>query len=127
MKLAVAEAQIHTASVEVKTLTISGKQVTLAVFKQLKEGAMSADNIDAIWGQVNYCPGRNHCSGDAWHIHVVYQEGAELRRAAVSRPGFDRRRRQWEFLDGEWPEEYRSEVAALWERILNVPQLFIAV
>jgi hypothetical protein len=35
--LTVHNAEIRTAAVEVNTLTISGKQVTLAVFRQLQE------------------------------------------------------------------------------------------
>jgi len=36
-QLTVRNAQVSTASVQIKTLTISGKQVTLAVFRQIAE------------------------------------------------------------------------------------------
>lgn len=41
-QLTVHNATITTAAVEVKTLTISGKQVTLAVFRQLREEQLIA-------------------------------------------------------------------------------------
>lgn len=84
-KLTAENAVIKTASVEVKTLTISGKQVTLAVFRQLKD----EDVIDPItcqllgmpWGTVNYHPDK--CGDGAEHIHVIWQKGTELRRATI--------------------------------------------
>jgi hypothetical protein len=39
---------------------------------------------------VNYCPGKTCSGGDGNHMHVVWQEGTELRRASVARtPWFD--------------------------------------
>ena len=37
MIIDVQQAEIKTASVEIKSLTVSGKQLTLAVFRQLQE------------------------------------------------------------------------------------------
>ncbi|MEV4043150.1 hypothetical protein [Streptomyces sp. NPDC049744] len=91
-QLTTQNATITTAAVEVKTLTISGKQVTLAVFRQLKEEALIADdgtlNGDP-WGVVNYHPDK--CGGDQReHWHVVWQNGNDLRRARVDHiPHFD--------------------------------------
>lgn len=89
-KLTAENAVIKTASVEVKTLTISGKQVTLAVFRQLPE----IEVIDlrgklrgVLWGRVNYCPDKN-CGKWPGHVHVVWQEGESLRRATVYPPHF---------------------------------------
>jgi CRISPR/Cas system-associated endonuclease Cas1 len=79
------EASIKTATVEVKALTISGKQVTLSVFRQLQNeeliGYFSGQLKGVPWGRVNYNPG--DCVEDVPHIHVVWQQGSELRRSCV--------------------------------------------
>jgi hypothetical protein len=82
--LTVHNAEVKTAAVEIKTLTISGKQVTLAVFRQLKEELLIADDgtLNGVpWGTVNYHPDK--CGDKAEHWHVVWQKGLELRRSAV--------------------------------------------
>ena len=80
------EAIIKTAQVEIKALTVSGKQVTQALLKQLEHKRL----IDVVrltyngipWGRINYhveCsqkPGRRH-------HHVVWQDGEELRRDCI--------------------------------------------
>jgi hypothetical protein len=84
-QLTTQNATITTAAVEVKTLTISGKQVTLAVFRQLKEEPLLATDgtLNGVpWGAVNYHPEKcaeSHFS----HWHIVWQHGTELRRARV--------------------------------------------
>lgn len=79
------EATIKTAAVEVKALTISGRQVTLSVFRQLKQEAIldedTADLRGVPWGIVNYFWG--DCAKAKEHLHVVWQKGDELRRACV--------------------------------------------
>lgn len=83
--LNVQNAQVSTAKVEIKTLTISGKQVTLAVFRQLIEEQLIAENgrlKGVAWGTVNYHPDK--CHDDDPHWHVVWQLGNELRRSKVS-------------------------------------------
>jgi len=92
--LTVHNAEVKTAAVEIRTLTISGKQVSLAVFRQLVE----ADLIDSEsglfrgqpWGVVNYHPDKV-CATASDHRHVVWQLDSELRRAAVPAPRFNRR------------------------------------
>jgi hypothetical protein len=83
--LTVHNAEITTARVEIKTLTVSGKQVTLAVFRQLRrvpilpdDGVLAGDP----WGTVNYHPDK--CADVAPHWHVVWQHGTDLLRSAVS-------------------------------------------
>lgn len=92
-RLTVQNASITTAAVEVKTLTISGKQVTLAVFRQLREEPLIADDgtlNGQPWGYVNYHPDK--CGDDSPHWHVVWQQGDELLRSAIDKtPRFDRR------------------------------------
>lgn len=84
-RLTVQNASITTAAVEVKTLTISGKQVTLAVFRQLREEPLIADDgtlNGQPWGYVNYHPDK--CADATPHWHVVWQRGDELLRSRVS-------------------------------------------
>lgn len=86
-KLTAENAVIKTAFVEVKTLTISGKQVTLAVFRQLpKEDLISLRDLKmngVPWGHVNYHPDK--CSEASTHLHVVWQKTTQLLRATVPR------------------------------------------
>lgn len=102
-QLTIHNAQIATATVEVKTLTISGKQVTLAVFRQLQEKQLvTTDGVFAglPWGRVNYHPDKIQetawdrkpvgCESTGMHLHVVWQDGGELRRALVRKPEFGR-------------------------------------
>lgn len=84
-KLTVQNAEIRTASVEIKTLTVSGKQVTLAVFRQLFQKPLLVSDgrlAGEPWGIVNYHPEPKECSGFL-HWHVVWQEASELRRSVV--------------------------------------------
>jgi hypothetical protein len=96
VKITAAEAIVKTASVEVRVLTLSGKQVTLAVFRQLQEedifdctGALPSLR-GVPWGHVNYCPNGDKCRAPesyirTEHLHVVWQLGEELRRARVDK------------------------------------------
>jgi hypothetical protein len=81
MKIKASEAIVKTASVEIKALTVEGKQMTLAVFRQLEvEQLISEDGSlrGVPWGRVNYL--RN----SADELHVVWQKGDELRRCLVT-------------------------------------------
>ena len=86
------EASIKTATVEVKALTISGKQVTQSVFRQLQEEDLlnpETGQLNGVpWGRVNYYWGRCEPS----HLHVVWQKGGELRRSCVFESFRDRQR-----------------------------------
>ncbi|WUR84507.1 hypothetical protein OG967_39910 [Streptomyces phaeochromogenes] len=86
-QLTTLNATVTTASVELNTLTISGRQVTLAVFRQLREEPLIAQDgtLNGVpWGTVNYHPDK--CTDGKEHLHVVWQRGAELRRASVQPP-----------------------------------------
>jgi len=91
MRINVSEATIKTATVEIKTMSISGKQVTLAVFRQLIDEPVLAWDADGaatvkgpIWGSINYHPDKSECMAlRGEHIHVVWQRGDELRRSAI--------------------------------------------
>lgn len=98
-KLTVQNAEIKTAAVELKTLSVSGRQVTLAVFRQLLEEQLVAEDgsLNGVpWGTVNYHPDKCEWRPDVYytdgledHWHVVWQKGPELRRSRVNKtPGF---------------------------------------
>ncbi len=80
----ISNAQIKTAAVEIKTLTVSGRQVTLSVFKQiieeplLDEVAMKLNGTP--WGTVNYFV-KDDLS--EFKINIIWQKGSELRRCAI--------------------------------------------
>jgi hypothetical protein len=83
------EATITTATVEIRQLRVSGKQVTLAVFRQLEaEGIMDWDTGSfrgLPWGWVNYHPEKTVCQYLRDHRHIVWQRGDELRSDTLSR------------------------------------------
>jgi hypothetical protein len=93
------DARVRTMAVGIKAMSISDKQVTLAVFRQLFEENLIADDghLNGLpWGIINYCPSKD-CSpqdfgyhdGKAGHHHIVWQKGDELRRATVTKkPSF---------------------------------------
>jgi hypothetical protein len=82
--LTVRNAEIHTATVEIRTLTVSGRQVTQAVFRQLLEEHLVSLGDGTFrgtpWGWVNYHPSKDCKESEADHMHVVWQCGEELRR-----------------------------------------------
>ena len=87
-RIAANEATIKTASVEVRALTISGRQVTLSMFRQLQEEQVVDEETltlkGPVWGKVNYFWGDNaNFSESSLPLHVVWQKGDELRRAIV--------------------------------------------
>jgi len=81
----VREATVRTMSVQVKSLTIANKQVTLSVFRQLQqEQIVDAKTLELRgipWGKVNYFWGP--CAERANHLHIVWQKGEELRRCCL--------------------------------------------
>src|SRR5262245_55035459 len=111
-KLNAENAVIKTASVEVKTLTISGKQVTLAVFRQLPIkhiiSDVSYDLLGMSWGTVNYSlPDKPY--GD--HVQVVWQEGSKLYRCWVTERFCD-----WQEI-GSLIKESKADLDALYHRV----------
>ena len=80
------EVTLKTASVEIRTLTINGKQMTLAVFRQLiNDGSVIDDEVLELrgdpWGIVNYCTTKECATSFGHHLHVIWQDGGELRRS----------------------------------------------
>lgn len=88
--LTVHNVEIQTPTITIGVMKVGRKQVTLAVFRQLREaGLVSKDGylVGRPWGVVNYHPDK--CAEAEPHWHVVWQQGDQLRRAAVDiRPSF---------------------------------------
>lgn len=84
----VEHAEIRTATVAIRALTIDKRQVTLAVFRQLRDEPVVDRDTGEFrglpWGTVNYHPDK--CSDMGTHLHVVWQLGNELRRAGEYEP-----------------------------------------
>jgi hypothetical protein len=130
------EATIRTATVEIKSLTISGKQVTLSVFRQIPYqhiiGHYTSTEMPALlgfpWGTVNYFwPG---CvSGDrtkfllSGSLHVVWQDDDALYRSVVSPFALG----PFTYGQPDKRDEWQAEYKKLYEELASLPQLFIAV
>lgn len=85
----VSQASLCTVSVEVKTIRISKKQMTISVFRQIEVESPFTDPSDGrhakdyptergvIWGRVSYIPKES----PAWtDYYVIWQKGNELRK-----------------------------------------------
>lgn len=103
--ITVQEASLKTATVEIKTIQVGNKQMTLAVFRQLEnESAFGLVRIHMpewyfrvwrevceqnIWGYVNYHSsiGCDLLHGqeppEDWHRHVIWNDDGRLRRWLV--------------------------------------------
>ena len=130
MLIKVKDASVKTVAVEIRTLTISNKQVTLALFRQIKEESVLDWDTGGLcgipWGTVNYHVG---CDDDAYsgHIHVVWQKGDELRRDVVNPL------QHLEWYLRELSEKQSKELRAIFpllkkniNALFELPQLFIA-
>lgn len=85
-------AQIKTASVEIKTLSVSGRQVTLSVFRQIIEESIIHEDTMKLngtpWGLVNYFV---KVDDPEYKINIVWQKGKELRRCAILKKAYQRK------------------------------------
>ena len=102
--ITVQDAAIRTATVEVRSLVISGRQLTLSVFRQLPERDLiaSVDERPALtgqpWGLVNYFWGDQ----DRTDLHVVWQDGDRLYRDLIPRDAQRHRLyREWRMEIGD--------------------------
>lgn len=102
MKILANKATVATASIEVKTLTLNKKQVTLSVFRQIdseRPRPYYFDDTDnntctpveveevRLWGRVNYCPEK--CP-DIEHVHFLWETwDMRLKRCTLFYPGND--------------------------------------
>ena len=89
--ITVKNAKLQTVTVAIESLTVNGRQVTLAIYRQLIEEELidySGELRGLPWGTVNYHP---HCEFKGPHVHVVWQKGDQLRRATQLIDDNDRR------------------------------------
>jgi hypothetical protein len=104
----VEKAQIKTTAVEIKTLTVSGKQVTLSVFRQIPEEelvdweTMSLKGVP--WGNINYFWKDN---GNEDFFHLLWQKGKELRRFILRK----------NLINIKWHYDYKSYIKNTTERL----------
>lgn len=75
-------------SISIKVLTLGTRQVTQTLYRQLVEDELTTEEGEIVpwahvWGKVNVCT--PECKGHHdRHIHVVWDNGEELRRSRVS-------------------------------------------
>jgi hypothetical protein len=128
--ISVRDAKVKTVAVEVKALTISGKQVTLAVFRQLlKEPLIDLETAELNgipWGKVNYF----WADDPATHLHIVWQKGEELRRDCVYRYehsevnySWARQKRQLAWQRDDLIEAIKALKGAIDDRWLHAPTI----
>lgn len=79
--VSVDQAKLSKVSVEIQVVRVGGRQMTLAVFRQLKREPLidwkTLQLRGVPWGWVNYHRG---CSDDVEHLHIVWQDGNRLLR-----------------------------------------------
>lgn len=137
-RISVYEASVRAATVEIKALVVSGKQVTLSVFRQLKsEDVIDLETIELRglpWGTINYfwkgCSdwedqgSRERIGSADAHLHVVWQSGQELRRACAYEQG-ERLADSRPYRLREVAEEYASVI--LVHRVLTGAERSLSV
>lgn len=147
MKISVEDISIKTASIEVKTLTLTRKQVTLAVFRQL-DNIYCIDMDDfkirgKIWGRINY---HHNCIESKKHLHLVCEISKKIYHGIIYEE-FDQQCVYYK-IDTEraygipelceedvWANKYQqiwSELSHKWNEVyynirFNTDHLFIAV
>lgn len=137
--ISIEHASLSTAKVEIQTITVRGKKVTQALFRQFKEESPflygdhdvcddhphSTDSEyivgtkGRIWGWVNYFP---ECTyGVIDPANLVWQKNNELRRWVMGKPCAG-------FRDG-WRVSQPAEHPSMkhYNEIIQLPQLFIAM
>lgn len=121
MRIRTEEATVKTASVEMKVLTISGKQMTLAVFRQLDAEPVIDEETGELrgvpWGRINYFWG--DCIAN--HLHIIWQKGDELRRACVSRDFRTSTTKAFEDLADSYERFVHLRIAEGWQPDAPLP------
>jgi len=118
------DVSINTATIEVKVMKIGNRQVTLAVFRQLRTESIIDHKTGALrgipWGKVNYHVGCEIAGAGTSHIHIVWQKGGELRRCYVVHP-------QMSFTDEYLATLEGMKHMQVYAQLEALDQLFIAV
>ncbi len=116
----VKDAQIKTASVEIRHVMVSNRKMTQSVFRQIPMDELVDFDADGrvvyrgtIWGQVNYWGGgpdkyyRDRDGNRKGRTHLLWQDGDELRRSVVAP--------DWDSCVPELPLGELSEYSTLWD------------
>ena len=135
MEIYAEEATISVAKVEIKTLSLSGKQITLALFRQFGEANGLDEDYEPIgklWGRINYCPGKNACEiydedGNKRHDHILWEKEGMLYRFALRKSLGRECYIQDISRNDRWYEEFKNAFLKGWALIEKLPQLFIAI
>ena len=84
------ECKITSNTVQIKILEVKGKQMTIAVFKQLITEEIvdysSGKLMGEVWGFVNRHDDYQSHYGLAPHLHIIWQKGNELRKDRIEMP-----------------------------------------
>jgi hypothetical protein len=108
--LMVHNAELSTASISVRILQIEGKQVTLAVFRQLLEEHIVDENCNlkgTPWGHVNYL--LDDTANFRGAINLLWQKGTELRRCILY-PKMYRQPFRFREKPISWPENDETKL-----------------
>lgn len=83
----VENAKINTASIEIKTLTVSNRQLTMGTFRQIEEDHLIDFKLLKLngipWGRINYFWGDNGC--EDVHFHIIWQKDNEIKRSIIKK------------------------------------------
>jgi len=134
--LAAKDVVISTAVVEIKTIVVSGKQMTISLFNQIIQEDIccifpddpndDANDIllDGIpWGTINY---HHKCPSPRGHWHLIWQKGSELRQCTVYRSFSLLLESEYIEARGRERELIVSNCNQLINIVKTLPQLFIA-
>jgi hypothetical protein len=133
-------AQVRTATVQIKALTVSGKWLTLAVFRQLPwsrgvlmtfdpaVGYGTARAVGTPWGRVNYHP--RACPRRA-HLYLVLEANGRLYQLSWSGDGWSPWWKEYAPKDRAEAERAKAGMQESWTDcyldLCALDQLFVAV
>lgn len=154
-QVSVDEVSLNVIGVSIKAVQIGKKQMTLSVFRQLQNESIwdYGDPLGPVWGHVNYfwngcgcerffrpprveqysvadgrvCERLHHRLSPRDAVHIIWQNGSELRRSCVSLRNGEAETRYPFFCANDDPDFERSWKTFYLEHIEMAEQLFIAV
>lgn len=110
-------AEIKTAAIEIKSLTVSNRQVTLSLFRQIPhEDLIDYDQMKlngTPWGQINYFWKETY---EDCKIHIVWQKGKELRRSIILRKA------SYNYISHGWHSDITQDIKDLGYSIATITE-----
>lgn len=121
MSIDVNHAELHTATVELKMITVNQRQMTLSVFRQIPERRLidgETMKLNGVpWGWVNYFwPDVKIPFNAKGAVQVVWQKDATLYRSVI----MPLRRRLWLDCDSHWQKHIPSAIEKALDNLSNV-------